>query len=163
MIGSYCSSARSGLTALLTPSSFSLHISLTLFPDFILPPHSLPSPSAGAAIYNNEYAITQVSYASTSEGLSDKDLYEFFTRTCGSDSAQGPALAKTLQSLGIVPFIAVVHTDDDYSVSLSNSFSTRFVACSSPSLISPPPPLSSSSFPPAPDCSLLSVMKVLME
>lgn len=78
-------------------------------------------------MYNNQYAITQVSYASTAESLSDKDMYEYFTRTCGSDSAQGPALARTLEALGIFPFIAVVHTDASYSVSLSNSFSSRFV------------------------------------
>jgi ABC-type branched-subunit amino acid transport system substrate-binding protein len=82
--------------------------------------------SSGAAIYNNDYAITQVAYASTAEFLSDKDLYEYFARTCGSDSAQGPALAQTLHAVGITPYIAVVHTTDSYSVSLSNSFSTRF-------------------------------------
>ena len=63
----------------------------------------------------------QISYSSTNEDLSDINQYRYFARTAASDAIQGPLLAKSLVSLGLTPYIAVVHLLDGYSASLAES------------------------------------------
>ena len=75
--------------------------------------------SKGAAKIGNNYYIPQISYASTSNELSDKDEYRYFARTIGADSSQGRLLVDMLEDVGLVPFLAIISTSDSYAKSMS--------------------------------------------
>lgn len=81
--------------------------------------------SRAVSSYGNSIVSPMISHASTSEELSDKDQYTYFARTCASDADQGPAIAQTLFSLGIEPYVSIVATTDSYAVNLAASFSDR--------------------------------------
>jgi hypothetical protein len=83
--------------------------------------------SKASSIYGNTIYLPQISYASTSVDLSNKDSYHYFARTCASDDAQGPTLVNALTDLGIVPYVAIIYTTDNYATSLTNSFATRYL------------------------------------
>lgn len=83
--------------------------------------------SKGSGGYGNTIYLTQISYASTSVDLSNKDTYHYFARTCAADDKQGSAIVTALEGLGAVPYVAVVYTVDDYATSLANSFSSRYI------------------------------------
>ena len=82
--------------------------------------------SKGAAKIGNNYYIPQISYASTSNELSDKDEYRYFARTIGADSSQGRLLVDMLEDVGLVPFLAVISTSDSYAKSLSSEIKDSY-------------------------------------
>lgn len=82
--------------------------------------------SKGIASQANIDNFLQVSYASTSEDLSNVNFYRYFARTAPSDAVQGPLLAKTLIALGLTPYIAVVHQTASYAASLAKSIVQKY-------------------------------------
>ena len=75
--------------------------------------------SIGASRFGNTIYATQISYASTSNALSDKDEYIYFARTCFADKSQGELLVNVLEDVGLVPYISVIASSDSYAQSLS--------------------------------------------
>jgi ABC-type branched-subunit amino acid transport system substrate-binding protein len=82
--------------------------------------------SIGSAQFGNSIIASQISYASTSTSLSDKDEYYYFARTCFADESQGELLADVLDDLGLTPFISVVASTDSYAQSLSFSIAENY-------------------------------------
>ena len=68
--------------------------------------------------------IPQISYASTSAQLSDKDAYPNFFRTCASDIYQGQALAKLVQRYKWSQ-VSTITTIDSYSEDLARMFAVE--------------------------------------
>ena len=66
-----------------------------------------------------------MSYSSTSEDLSDKSVYPFFTRMCTPDSLQTNALVVLCSFYGWRS-IAVLASTDSYSVDLAHAFAEQF-------------------------------------
>ena len=68
--------------------------------------------------------IPQMSYASTSAQLSDKQTYPHFFRTCASDTYQGQALAKLVQRYKWSR-VSTITTIDSYSEDLARKFAVE--------------------------------------
>lgn len=68
--------------------------------------------------------IPQMSYASTSAQLSDKQTYPNFFRTCASDVYQGKALAKLVQRYKWTQ-VSTITTIDLYSEELARKFAVE--------------------------------------
>lgn len=68
--------------------------------------------------------IPQMSYASTSAQLSDKQTYPNFFRTCASDVYQGKALAKLVQRYKWTQ-VSTITTIDQYSEELARKFAVE--------------------------------------
>lgn len=83
--------------------------------------------SIGSAKFGNTIHVSQVSYGSTSNVLSDKDEYIYFARTCFADESQGELVVDLLEDIGLVPFIAVIASSDSYAQSLSVSIMENYL------------------------------------
>ncbi len=82
--------------------------------------------AAIAAEETDVYAL-QISHASTSTTYGNQLAYPYFARTCGSDFAQGAALATTVLRLGVKPYVALVFTEDARSADMAAAFTSRLV------------------------------------
>ncbi len=83
------------------------------------------SVSAAIASTLTPSKIVQISYASSSPSLSDRELYPYFMRVCASDADQGLALAKLVIAFGWERG-AVIHTSDSYGTGLIEIFKSSF-------------------------------------
>jgi len=82
-------------------------------------------PSALAALALKESSTPQVSYSSTSAGLSDGSTYPYFARTVPSDDFQATGLADLVHSLFGYKRIATVASTDEYGASGMLAFKRR--------------------------------------
>lgn len=80
--------------------------------------------SIAIAAATKDKKIPQMSYASTSAQLSDKQTYPNFFRTCASDLYQGKALAKLVQRYKWTQ-VSTVTTIDSYSEELARKFAVE--------------------------------------
>ena len=80
--------------------------------------------SIAIAAATKDKKIPQMSYASTSAQLSDKQTYPNFFRTCASDVYQGKALAKLVQRYKWTQ-VSTVATIDLYSEELARKFAVE--------------------------------------
>ncbi len=83
------------------------------------------SVSAAMATVLTPYKIVQISYASSSPALSDRDLYPYFMRVVASDADQGVAIADLVQAFGWTRG-ATIHTSDSYGTGLIVIFTEAF-------------------------------------
>jgi branched-chain amino acid transport system substrate-binding protein len=83
------------------------------------------SVSAAIAAELTPHKIPQLSYASSSPTLSDKDTYPYFMRNVASDADQGVALADLVDAMGWTKG-ATINTDDSYGTGLITVFTTVF-------------------------------------
>ena len=81
--------------------------------------------SMGANSVLSSYGIPQVSYASTSPGLSDDSSYPGFMRVVPSDAMQGHALSYVLNQTGDT-YPAIVHMESDYGWGLADAFTDAY-------------------------------------
>jgi len=81
--------------------------------------------SMGANSVLSSYGIPQVSYASTSPGLSDDSSYPGFMRIVPSDAMQGHALSYVLNQTGDT-YPAIVHMDNSYGSSTADAFTDAY-------------------------------------
>lgn len=80
--------------------------------------------SIAIAAATKDRKIPQMSYASTSAQLSDKQTYPNFFRTCASDVYQGKALAKLVQRYKWTQ-VSTITTIDPYSEELARKFAVE--------------------------------------
>lgn len=80
--------------------------------------------SIAIAVATKHKNIPQMSYASTSAQLSDKQTYPNFFRTCASDMYQGQALAKLVQRYKWSQ-VSTITTFDSYSEDLARKFAVE--------------------------------------
>ncbi|MFQ5820571.1 MAG: ABC transporter substrate-binding protein [Candidatus Heimdallarchaeota archaeon] len=85
------------------------------------------SVSAAMATELTPHKIVQISYASSSPALSDRELYPYFMRVVASDADQGRAIADLVQSFGWTRG-ATVHTSDSYGTGLIVVFTEIYEA-----------------------------------
>jgi branched-chain amino acid transport system substrate-binding protein len=83
------------------------------------------SVSAAIAAELTPHKIPQLSYASSSPTLSDRDTYPYFMRNVASDADQGVALADLVDAMGWTKG-ATINTDDSYGTGLITVFTTVF-------------------------------------
>lgn len=83
------------------------------------------SVSAAIAAELTPHKIVQLSYASSSPALSDRETYPYFMRNCASDADQGVALADLADAMGWEKG-ATICTDDSYGTGLITVFTTVF-------------------------------------
>ncbi|MHA1967250.1 MAG: ABC transporter substrate-binding protein [Candidatus Hodarchaeales archaeon] len=83
------------------------------------------SVSAAMASALTPTKVVQISYASSSPALSDRELYPYFMRVCASDADQGIAIAKLVKAFGWTRG-AVIHTSDSYGTGLIEIFKENF-------------------------------------
>ena len=69
--------------------------------------------SAVVANFLRVFEIPQISYASTSETLSNKDIYSYFFRTVPPDSFQARAMVDIIKKFGWT-YISTVNSDGEY-------------------------------------------------
>ena len=81
--------------------------------------------SMGANSVLSSYGIPQVSYASTSPGLSDDSSYPGFMRVVPSDAMQGHALSYVLNQTGDT-YPAIVNMNADYGWSTADAFTDAY-------------------------------------
>ena len=85
------------------------------------------SVSAAMAAELGPEKIVQLSYASSSPSLSDRDLYPYFMRNTPSDADQGIAVADLVASMNWTKG-ATISTDDSYGKGLITVFTGAFEA-----------------------------------
>jgi branched-chain amino acid transport system substrate-binding protein len=83
------------------------------------------SVSAAIAAELTPHKIVQLSYASSSPTLSDRDTYPYFMRNVASDADQGIAIADLVEGMGWTKG-ATINTDDSYGTGLVTVFTTIF-------------------------------------
>jgi branched-chain amino acid transport system substrate-binding protein len=83
------------------------------------------SVSAAIAAELTPHKIAQLSYASSSPTLSDRDTYPYFMRNVASDADQGVALADLVDAMGWTKG-ATINTADSYGTGLITVFTTVF-------------------------------------
>lgn len=79
------------------------------------------SVSAAMAVVLGAQQIVQISYASSSPSLSDRDDFPYFMRVAASDADQGQAIADLVTSFGWTTG-ATIHTSDSYGTGLIDVF-----------------------------------------
>ena len=79
----------------------------------------------GANSVLSNYAIPQVSYASTSPALSDSSSYPGFMRVVPSDGQQGDAISHVLNQTGDT-YPAIVHMDNSYGSGVADAFTDAY-------------------------------------
>jgi ABC-type branched-subunit amino acid transport system substrate-binding protein len=83
--------------------------------------------SAAMAAVLTPLKIIQISYASSSPSLTNRDDYPYFMRNVASDADQGLAVADLVAELGFTKG-ATINTDDTYGTGLVSHFTARFTS-----------------------------------